>query len=654
MELRRASRTLLPTALALLACAALAPAAGAQPVLALANTVVDGPGAGITGLSGMSVARDGTGGLVYVKDVSGVGHVFLSRLLNGTFQTPEQVDVGLGGASSQPVIAAGRGGLLLIAFINAGQLYVAGVANASAPLSLPSLLYSGAANPAISITTASKAYLAFTSVGAGGDNVRVAYYLGGQWSLVSSPLDAAPGDNAGSGSGRPAVAAADDGVGIVVWGEAGHIYSRRVWGTAPSVVNERADVSTLAGFNEVTADEPAISAGGDSSYAAVVFREVLTNGSVQQSRVLFNRLHGSQYDGLQPADGMTMPGPEGAQQPQVAVTEYGRGFVTAAGDQSDQLVAASLGTNEALGAPLRVDSVQNSGAPDAVPATAGLYSNLIAWQQDPGVAGSPEIRIRYAQDGSDLGSEQVVSSPSLGPAEASDGLVAAGDTDGDAVIAWVQGTGAAAQIVAAQLFQPPGGFALANRPPYAVSAHPLLSWTPSQELWGPATYTVSLDGVAVTQTNVTLIRVPTTVNDGPHTWQVSAVNRAGETSTTKTGRFFVDTVAPEASFTVTGRLRAGSYLHIYVSDADLPPAGEPGAVASGVASVQVKWGDGSHYTITHGKFHAYRKPGRYTITVIVKDQAGNTTTLQRGLKIAPKHTHKPKKRRSKSAKPKHR
>jgi hypothetical protein len=638
--------------LASLACAALAAAAGAQPVLGPASAVLDGPSADITGLSGMSIARDGTGGVVYVKDIGGIGHVFISTLLNGTFQAPQQVDAGLGGASSQPVIAAGRGGPLLIAFINAGQLYVVSAANALTPLSAPSLLYSGAANPAISITTQSKGYLAFTSVGAGGDDVRAAYYVGGQWSLVASPLDAAPGDNAGSGSGRPAVTAANDGVGIVVWGEAGHIYSRRVWGTAPSVVYEQADVPSLSGWSEITADQPAVSAGGDSSYAAVVFREVFTNGSAQQARVLFNRLHGSQYDGIQAADGLSTPGPEGAQQPQVAVTEYGRGFVTSAGDQSDQLFATPLGTNEALGSSLRVDSLQNSGAPYAVPATAGVYSNLIAWQQDPGVAGSPEIRIRYAEDGFDLGPEQVISTPGLGPAEASNGLAAAGDISGDAAIAWVQGTGTATQIVAAQLYQPPGGFALASRPPYAVSAHPLLSWTPSPELWGTVTYTVRVDGVPVTQTTATLIRVPATVIDGPHTWQVTAVNRAGETSTTRTGKFFVDTLAPQASFTLTGRLRAGSYLHIYVRYTDAPPP-EPGAAASGVASAQVKWGDGSSDKISHGKFHAYRRAGRYTVTVIVKDRAGNTTTLRRQLKIVPKSKPKPKKRRSKQGQPKH-
>jgi hypothetical protein len=636
--------------------AVLVPAAGAQPVLAPANTVVDGPSAAITGLSGMSVARDGTGGLVYVKATSGVGHVFLSRLLNGTFQAPQQVDAGLGGASSQPVIAAGHGGLLLIAFINAGQLYVASVPNALTPLTAPSLLYSGAANPAISVTTLNKAYLAFTSVGAGGDDVRGAYYVAGDWSLVSSVLDATPGDNAGSGTGRPAVAAANDGVGIVVWGEAGHVYSRRIWGTAPSVVYEQADVPSLSGWSELTADEPAISTGGDSSYAAVVFREVLSNGSVRQARVLYNRLHGSQYDGVRPADGLSTPGPEGAQQPQVAVTEYGRGFVTASGDQSQQLLATPLGTNEALGATERIDSLQNFGAPYAVPATAGLYSNLIAWQQDPGVAGIPEIRIRYAQDGIDLGPEQVVSTPSLGPAEAASGLYAAGDTAGDAVIAWAQGTGATTRIVAAQLYEPPGGFALTSLAPYSVSARPLLSWTAAAQLWG-VNYIVRLDGVEVAQTTATTIQVQTTVSDGPHTWQVTAVNAAGEASSTRVGRVFVDTVPPQASFTLTGRRRVGSYLHIYVRDADLPPADEPGATASGVASVQVNWGDGSSYEIRHGKYHAYRRPGRYKITVIVKDRAGNTTTLTRGLKIAPKPKPKPKpkprKRQSKTAKPKH-
>ena len=52
--------------------------------------------------------------------------MFVSQLLGGSFQLPVQVDAGLAGASSQPVIAATNGGLMLVAFINGGTLYAVG------------------------------------------------------------------------------------------------------------------------------------------------------------------------------------------------------------------------------------------------------------------------------------------------------------------------------------------------------------------------------------------------------------------------------------------------------------------------------------------------------------------------------------------------
>ena len=105
--------------------------------------------------------------------------------------------------------------------------------------SAPQPLAGGASNPAISISNFGKAYLAFAVAGSGGNDVRAAYYYAGRWALESSPLDAAPADDAGSGSGRPAVTSSGDGVGIIAWGEAGHIYTRRVWGTSPSTVYEQ-------------------------------------------------------------------------------------------------------------------------------------------------------------------------------------------------------------------------------------------------------------------------------------------------------------------------------------------------------------------------------------------------------------------------------
>ena len=621
--------------------AAVAGPASAQPVLGPSNTVIDGPGTGVSALSGLSIARDGTGGLVYTKTVLGVSHVFVSRLLGGVFQAPEQIDAGLPGASSQPVIAAGRGGLLLTAFINGGLLYVVDAATALSPVGAPIALVDGASNPAISISDFGKAYLAFTVLGDGGHDVRCAYYYDGQWAVEAAPLDAVPADDAGTGTGRPAVAAAGDGVGIVAWGEAGHIDTRRVWGTAPSVVFEQADVPSLSGWSEVSADEPAIAAGGDSSYAAVVFQEVLTNGTAAQSRVLMNQLVASQYDGVTQPDGLATPGPEGAEFPGVAVTEYGRGFVTSAQQPSNQLFATALGTNETSGALTRVDSLPNSGQPYAVPATAGLTSTLIAWQQSPGVAGPAEIRLRYAQDGSDLGPEQVVSTPGLGPTDAASGLAAAGDVDGDAAIAWAQGSGGSTAIVAAQLYQPPGSFAALSKFRYAVSDHPLLSWSAASETWGPVHYLVSVDGVQVARTTSTRIPVPTPVLDGPHSWQVTAVNQAGLTSAAHPASIWVDTVAPRVSFTLTGLRRVGSSLRLTVTDTDSPPP-EPPADASGIAEVVVRWGDGSSNQISHRALHTYKRPGRYTVTVIVKDRAGNATTVTRHVKIAPRPKPKPK------------
>ena len=40
-------------------------------------TVIDGPSAAIASLGGLSIARDGTGGLIYSKAVAGVPHVFV-------------------------------------------------------------------------------------------------------------------------------------------------------------------------------------------------------------------------------------------------------------------------------------------------------------------------------------------------------------------------------------------------------------------------------------------------------------------------------------------------------------------------------------------------------------------------------------------------
>lgn len=627
---------------------ALAPPAVAQQPVPTALAVLDGPSPDIVRPSGLalSIARDGTGGLVYLKQVNGVTHVFASQLAGGSFGAPVQLDSGLAGPSSQPVIAAGDDGLLLVGFINGGLLYVVNRASQTAPFGAPRELAGGnPSNPSISISDFGKAYLAFTITDGAGYDVRAGYYYNGRWALEAPPLNASPADNAGTGSGRPEVATAGDGVGIVVWGESGHVYSRRVWGTFASIVDEQADAPP-PGCTEASADEPVVGTEGDSSYAQIAFHEVVNCGGSQQSRVLMNRLHGSAYDGVTQPDGLAGSSSDGANDPQIAMGEYGDGWVTSSRTNANDIFATALGDQGVPEGFTQVNTLANVAQPGPVPSLAGLYSTMIAWQQEPGSAGAPDIRVRYAPDGSTLGPEMVLSSPTQGPTDGADGLAAAGDVSGDAAVAWLQGAAGASQLVVEQMYQGPGPFSALKSLSYAHSANPVLAWTPARELWGPMRYTVTVDGTQVAQTESTSAQVPTSLTDGRHTWQASGVNNAGQGTQARAATVFVDTIPPIAALRVFGRPLVGATLHVYATYLDLPPSGEPPSDASGVAKVAVGWGDGAPVPLTpgfHRAFHAYKRPGRYLITLLVTDKAGNATRTVTSIRVVkPKPKPKPK------------
>lgn len=559
--------------------------------------------------------------------------MFVSSLVGGAFQAPVQVDAGLSGASSQPVIAAGNGGLELIGFVNGGELYVVGRPSQGAALSAPAGLASGGFNPSISITNFGKAYLAFTVPDGRGFDVRTAYYHQGAWALEGPALNAAPADNAGTGSGRPDVAAAGDGVAIVVWGENGHVYSRRVWATSPSVVYEQAD-GPPGGCTEVSADEPVVAAGGDSSFAPVAFREQVTCGGHQQSRVLTNRLQASIYDGITDGDGLSGAPADGAQDPQVIVTEYGQGWVTSERTVSDNVFAQDLGSNGNPGGVGQVNSLPITAPPDPVPAAAGLYSTFIAWQQQPGRTGPSEIRVRYAPDGSTLGPEMVASSPAQGPVDAADGISAAGDVFGEAAVAWLQGAPGASTVMVEQMYQNPGPFQ-PHLVRYARTSEPDFSWT-TPHGWGPMKYTLMVDGAAVNQTYASSASPAAPLPDGRHSWQVLAANPASEQSHTRIATLFIDTVAPHVKLRLRSPAVIRAPFQANLAYSDPPPPGEPRSAASGVARVVIRWGDGTSTRLrlgSHKPSHIYRRPGRYRITVLVTDRAGNLTRLVTKLKV---------------------
>jgi hypothetical protein len=412
---------------------------------------------------------------------------------------------------------------------------------------------------------------------------------------------------------------------------------REIVGTSPSVNIERADRPTYQGGTEVSADDPVVGAEGDSSFTSIVYRETLSTASVHQTRVLDSRLFAGTTSSPFAIDDLTTPGTTSADQPGVGTTQTGTGWLTSEQTTSHNLYGDWLRGAEYPTTPVQLNTQYNAGAPYAAPAAAGNVAMVIPWQQASGIGAAADIRLRYAPDGNNLGAEEVVSTPALGSTNAALGLFAGGDGDGDAAVAWVQGSGASTRIVARQLFQNPGSFSPYSLFSYSRTRHPTLTWSSALEQWGPIRYVVKLDGRAVTQTDATSARVPTLVGQGRHSWRVTAYNLAGEAVSDRQSTVFVDSLAPRVTVKVTGARHPHVQLRVTVKPTDAP-RGLPAADGSGVASISVRWGDGKRATIKRTSahktaLHAYGRRGKFKLQVIVTDRAGNRKVVTRTIKI---------------------
>jgi hypothetical protein len=187
-----------------------------------------------------------------------------------------------------------------------------------------------------------------------------------------------------------------------------------------------------------------------------------------------------------------------------------------------------------------------------------------------------------------------------------------------------------------QLYQPPGPFSPSRSFRYARNSQPVFAWTRPRG-WGPLTYSLSLDGKTAVRTTATAAAPPAPIADGRHSWQVFATNPVGQQSRSGTMPVFIDTIAPRVKVKLRGQRRAGRVLRADVAYADRPPAGEPRRNASGVARVIIKWGDRTTVRLRPGSRageHVYRRRGRYRITVLVFDRAGNLTRVVLRVKVA--------------------
>jgi hypothetical protein len=564
---------------------------------------IDGPSADVQSLGDLDVARDGTGALAYVKRVDGIDHVFVSRLVDGAFQAPEQVDAGLGGAGSQPTVAASDGGRLVVAFTSGGGVFSA-VRPAGAPgfASLQQIATTGS-NPDVEMSINGVAYLTWVS---GGDVLAARLERNGtSFNGVPGVLDISQADDAGAGTGRPKVAVAADGIATVVWGENGHVFARRIFelrlSTAPQDLGDGSD-------------SPEIAAEDDSSFAWVTFR--------QNGLAIARRLLGSQFD-----PPVAIEGVEGAQSVHLAMNGRGVGYAAVGGSSTT-----------AYGAVLKDDifnpgvglGVGGSAPPVGAPAASETGDGLVAYQ----VGGEVKVRaydyVPASRAVTVPGPEVTLSNPALGPTDAARGLLAGADRAGDVVVAFVQGTGAGSQIVAGSFDRAPGTFRGNTTSKWRKFASPPLKWGAAFELWGPITYTVLIDNKPAGQTTSTGITVPVRVKDGLHRWRVVATDRRGQTSSTPTRNIRVDATAPKISLRISGERKRGKFVKVAAKVTD---ASGTGAKASGLKDVRIAFGDGSRPIAGRRAAHRYGHSGKVTVSVSASDKAGNVRTVKRRITI---------------------
>jgi hypothetical protein len=608
------------------AIAVLAPA-GAAHAAFFAAEPIDGPNADVRSVGDVDIARDGTGALAYVRRDNGVDHVFVSRLVGGAWQAPERVDGGIDAAASQPVVAASDGGRLAVVFIAGGSAF-ATVRQAGAPAwNQPQLLASGASDPSVDMSFNGAAYATYTVNGdvLGTRMDRTATAFTG----LSAPLDNNQAAVAGTGTNRSKVAISADGTGVAVWGEDGHVYARRMFGTNPSTAVLDLNQGTLDGHGGGSADAPSVDIEDDSSFAWVVFRQNFDDGGVQRQRAIGVRLRGSRTDSPTAFDGLGWGGPA-LDQPAVDLNGKGQGVATVG--TSNGLALASIIKDDVLN-PAR--AIGGSGAPTLpIGATAETTDRVVGFAG----AGDGSVQGVFYDDKASTrvvplpGPVTPLSNPEFGALDAAAGFDVAADRTGDFAFAFVQAVGDGRRLVVASYDRLPGAFRISTSSKlWRNVVRTPLAWGTALDLWGALTYTIVVDGKPVAQTQATKLTLPAgALAEGLHSWRVTATDRRGQTVTTPVKPLKVDTVAPTVSFSVKRKKRVVS---VTTKAADvLPPSGK----AAGVKYVRIDWGDGSGFVQARSASHRYGRTGAITIRVSATDNAGNVAVAERQIRIGGK------------------
>jgi hypothetical protein len=619
---------------ALLTVAVAAPAEAAW----FPSEPIDGPSADIVSFGDLDVAQDGGSAVTYLKRGGATPHVWVARMVNGAWQAPEQVDVGQGGASSDPKVSVSDGGRAVAAWINGGRVWSA-VRAADGGWTAPIQVHPGPAQRvSLSMSVHGVAYAVF-SVGGASRDVRAARLSGTTWSNFEQVLDVDPPRDAGGGRG-PRVAAAADGTATAVWEEVSadgrrRVQMRRVLRDRLSQFPAEASVPDFEGHGGFDARNPEVGMDWDSSFGWVAVEQDFDDGGVTRSRVIGRRIVGV---GLEPAlglDGLQWGQGIGAVDPDIDVTGRLRAFVASTITPGAGVAGAILQI-DVFGAIGRIDPQTGVANPDPTVAHASNGEGAFNWFEDGTVLGRYWTRDEVLEGDTQLASDQ------FGAAQPTLGIDSSANRLADVAVGFVQGGPTDRRIVVAHWDRPLRAVTPSSaQQAWQSNKRPRLTWGNANELWGDAQYRVEINRFPVATQASNVHDLQFDLPDGSHPWRIVTIDRRGQETPGLDRRLNIDTTKPVARVTTTGTLRAGQRIRFLAADdPPPPPPPAPGAPVpprirtSGLARVTASFGDRTRGSATRELRHVYRKKGNYRVRLVVVDRAGNRAIVKLVVRIA--------------------
>lgn len=644
--------------LSLAAC--LTPLLGPGAARAVVSDVhlVDGPSASVLAAGDAAMSEDGTGGLVYLKEVDGRDHVFVAQFVGGAWRAPQRVDVGQGFDSSWPRIGAGDGGRLLVTWaqefgVESDRMFSAtmdpGASSFQAPVPVdPNVGEATSTYPDLAMNRGGQAYLVYRVVtdtspsnpaGYIGADTRVARYGARLWSVLGTPIDrnVATPVREPSAENAPKVGIDIQGQGVVAWQEpddefVDRVWVRRLFGGSVGIPIQASPSSWEGAPLRGPADAFALDVAGFGQ-TAVAFRQQPGQASkLTAPRSMVNEMpdvfseSAQKFAGAQLVDGGARGG---LGPPSVGVDPRGL-YLSGFGENAVTLLAS--GDEAAPIGVARVDEGRSSipGGPLVDLAESG--AGVVAWAEQQGPTGLVVAQERRA-DGVEESTS--LTAPKGGVVG---GMVMGGSGLGDAIVAWRQGTDANSQLAAAVIDAPPDPFLVLLPNGWQRKKKVRVAWDHSPNAIGGVRYSVSVDDEPVREglgTLSALLRADD-LDNGRHKIQIFASDDLGQETGSRTGVLLVDRRAPKVKLR-----RKGRRLTVVVSDGSKKVGstlrkssvkvtfGERGGAGSSASASARRKGKAPTVRVRY----TYEGSGRFRIQVRARDRAGNRTAWSKMVRV---------------------